>query len=92
MTEDEMARQHHQLNGHELEQTLGDSEGQGSLAGSSQWGCRVRHDLATEQKQQNTVKRNMKGTMCFYSPECELTLDLKEQRKFEEETLKVGFK
>ena len=72
---------------------LGDSEGQGSLAGSSPWGCRVRHDLATEQKQQqNTVKRNMKGRMCFYSPECELTLDLKDQRKFEKETLKVGFK
>ena len=32
MTEDEMVRQHHQLNGHELEQTQGDSEGQGSLA------------------------------------------------------------
>ena len=31
MTEDEMVGQHHQLNGHELEQTLGDSEGQGRL-------------------------------------------------------------
>ena len=30
--EDEMVRQHHWLNGHEFEQTLGDSEGQGSLA------------------------------------------------------------
>ena len=29
---------HHQLNGHEFEQTLGDSEGQGSLACSSPWG------------------------------------------------------
>ena len=28
----EMAGWHHQLNGHEYEQTLGDSEGQGSLA------------------------------------------------------------
>ena len=27
MTEDEMVRWHHQLNGHEFEQTLGDSEG-----------------------------------------------------------------
>ena len=32
MTEDEMARWHHQLNGYEFEQTPGDSEGQGSLA------------------------------------------------------------
>ena len=30
--EDEMVGWHHQLNGHEFEQTLGDSEGQGSLA------------------------------------------------------------
>ena len=32
MTEDEMVGWHHHLNGHEFEQTLGDSEGQGSLA------------------------------------------------------------
>ena len=32
VTEDEMVGWHHQLNGHECEQTLGDSEGQGSLA------------------------------------------------------------
>ena len=31
-TEDEMFAWHHQLNGHEFEQALGDSEGQGSLA------------------------------------------------------------
>ena len=30
--EDEMVIQHHQLNGHAFKQTLGDSEGQGSLA------------------------------------------------------------
>ena len=29
MKEDEMVRWHHQLNGREFEQTLGDSEGQG---------------------------------------------------------------
>ena len=32
VTEDEMVGSHHQLNGHEFEQTLGDSEGQRSLA------------------------------------------------------------
>ena len=31
MTDDEMIGWHHWLNGHEFEQTLGDSEGQGSL-------------------------------------------------------------
>ena len=30
-TEDEMVGWHHQLNGHEFEQTLGDDEGQRSL-------------------------------------------------------------
>ena len=32
MTEDEMVGWHHQLNGHEYEQTLGVGEGQGGLA------------------------------------------------------------
>jgi len=32
MTEDEMVGWHHQLNGHEFEQALGDGEGQGGLA------------------------------------------------------------
>ena len=32
MTQDETVGWHHQLSGHEFEQTLGDSEGQGSLA------------------------------------------------------------
>ena len=31
-TEDEMVGWHHQLKGHEFEQTWGDDEGQGSLA------------------------------------------------------------
>ena len=49
MTEDEVTGWHHQLNGQELEQTQGDSEGQGSLACLSLWGR--KHDLATEQQQ-----------------------------------------
>ena len=40
-TEDEMVGWHHQLNGYELEQTLGDSVGQGGLACCSPWGRRV---------------------------------------------------
>ena len=40
MTEDEMVGWHHQLNGHEFEQTQGDSEGQGGLACCSPWGLR----------------------------------------------------
>ena len=37
-TEDEMVGWHHWLNGHEFEQTLGDSEEQGSLESCSPWG------------------------------------------------------
>ena len=40
MTKDEMAGWHHQFNGHEFEQTPGDSEGQGSLRCCSPWGCK----------------------------------------------------
>ena len=38
-TEDKMVGWHHQLNGHESKQTPGDSEGQGTLACCSPWGC-----------------------------------------------------
>ena len=38
MAEDEMVGWHHWLNGHEFEQTLGDSEGQQSLARCRSWG------------------------------------------------------
>ena len=39
-TEDKMVVWHHQLNGHEFEQTPGDGEGQGDLACCSPWGCK----------------------------------------------------
>ena len=38
MTEDEMVRWHHPLNGHEFEQAPGDDEGQGSLVCYHPWG------------------------------------------------------
>ena len=40
VTEDEMVGWHHQLNGHEIEQTPGDGEGQGHLMCCSPWGCK----------------------------------------------------
>ena len=36
-TQDEMVEWHHQLSGHEFEQTLGDSAGQESLRCCSSW-------------------------------------------------------
>ena len=47
VTENDMVRWHYQIYGHEFEQTLGDSEGQGSLACCSPWG-RKESDM-TEQ-------------------------------------------
>ena len=38
MTEDEMARWYHRLDGHEFEQALGVGDGQGRLACCSLWG------------------------------------------------------
>ena len=52
MKEDEMVRWHHQLTGHEFEQTLGDSESQGSPVCCFSWGSQeVGQDLMTEQQQ-----------------------------------------
>ena len=42
----ETVGRHHQLNGHDFEQTLGDNEGQGSLECCSPWG---RKELVTTQ-------------------------------------------
>ena len=42
---------HHRLNGHEFEQTLGDSEGQGRPVCGSPWGCK---ELDTTEQHQQT--------------------------------------
>ena len=55
MKEDEMVGWHHQLNGLEFEQTLGDSEGQGSLVGCSPWGC--KESDTTEQLSKQLSKK-----------------------------------
>ena len=49
--EDKMVGWHHQLNGHEFEQTLGDGKGQGRTGTLRSMGLQqIRHDLATEQQ------------------------------------------
>ena len=65
--EDEMIGWHHWLNGHEFEQTLGDSEGQESLLCCHPWGCK---ELGmTEQLNNNSIpwmfnKQECVGSMC----------------------------
>ena len=49
VTEDEMVGWHHQLNGHEFEQTPSDSEDAGEPSMLQLGPQRVGHDLATEQ-------------------------------------------
>ena len=53
-TGDEMVGWHHHLNGHESGKTVGDGEGQGSLACCSPWGS-FGHTLVTEQQQATTL-------------------------------------
>ena len=48
-SEDKIVECHLRSNGHEVGQTPGDGEGQGSLVCCCPWGCRVRHNWATEQ-------------------------------------------
>ena len=52
---------HHQLDGHECEQTLGNSEGQGSLQ-SMGW-QRVGHDLTTEQQHEQSICQHLLSTV-----------------------------
>ena len=59
MTEDEMVGWHHQLNEHELEQTLGDGEGQGRLASCSP---RDRKELDMTEWLNNESQMLFKGT------------------------------
>ena len=40
MTENEMVRQYHRLNGHEFGKTPGVGDGQGGLACCDSWGCK----------------------------------------------------
>ena len=53
MTEDEMVGWHHQVNGHEFEQTPEDSEGQEILACCNPGGCKELETTLQLNKQTN---------------------------------------
>ena len=65
-TEDEMVGWHHSLKGHELEQTPGDSGGQGSLVCCSPWGHK-ESDM-TEWLDNNEMKAVGFSVGCKLSP------------------------
>ena len=52
-----MFRWHHQLNGHESEQTPGETKRQGSLVSCSEWGHKELD--TTEQLNNNSLKTNI---------------------------------
>ena len=66
---------HNQLNGHEFEQTLEDSEGQGSMVCCSAWGC--KESDPTEQLNNNDnmqVSQKKKKVEIFQETKCIITL------------------
>ena len=71
MTEDEMVGWHHQLDGHEFEQTPGVGDGQGSLVCYSPWGCK-ESDM-TEQLNWTEKLNNLKERTKITHPEKEKT-------------------
>ena len=61
-TEDEVVGCHHWLNGHELEQTPGDCEGQGSLTCCSSWGY-TQSDMIKQLSKNNTWQQVMTNSV-----------------------------
>ena len=51
---------HHQLNGHEFEQALGDGEGQGNLVCCSPWGCKESDMTEQLNTNNNLALRHMR--------------------------------
>ena len=70
LTEDELVGQHHPLNGHEFEQALGKSEGQGSLVCCSPLG-RKESDM-TQQLNNRQIYRHVffNSYLYFYMESC----------------------
>ena len=54
---------HRGLNGHEFEQTLGDSEGYGSLACCNPWGCK---ELDTTERLNNSKYKPLSHVSLYF--------------------------
>ena len=61
---DEMVGWHHRLNGHEFMQTLGDGEGQRSLACCNPWG---RKELDTTERLSTAHNIYLTKTVCLFT-------------------------
>ena len=80
-----MVREHHQLNGHELEQTPGDSGGQGSLVCCSPWGWK-ESDMA-----QRLNDDKITITFSLFYLENERNLILKQSTKLISQLDRIAF-
>jgi len=65
-SEDELVGWHHRLNGHELEQTLRDSEGQASLAGCSLWGHKELDTIEGLKSNNNCIFREFSSVLISF--------------------------
>ena len=63
MTEDEMVGWHHRFNRHEFEQTLGNSEGQGSFACCSPRGCKALDMTQQQQHEESEAEEVIAGVI-----------------------------
>ena len=81
---------HHQVNGHEFEQTPGDGEGQGSLACCSLWGH--KESDTTERLNNNNIQSAFEYAGLQLEQETKLKMDLqklstqRQQLKMQENT------
>ena len=62
VTEDEMVGWHHWIDGQDSEQTLGNNEGQGSLACCSPWSCKESDTIYRLNNNNNNMES---GSTCF---------------------------
>ena len=105
MTEDEMVGWHHWLNGHGVEQTLVDGDGQGNLECCSPWCHRVGQNWATElwlMKIEITHSRSQVKTtftlmsnytsLSFFIPDCKITPQLSRSMVFRDQNSETLWK
>ena len=87
-----MVRQHHQLNGHEFEQTRGDSEGQGSLTCCSPHGYKEL-DMTQQLNNNNHIFKNIMGNVDIMSEQTEIlrTMNYKKLIKLKFQIRKVQY-
>ena len=70
VTEGEMVGLHHRFNGHEFEQTPGDSEGQGSLAWCSPWGHKKSNTIDRTTSTTTKTTRKFQKNVCILYEKC----------------------